>query len=197
MSATEVSAPMASRGSSLSSEPNALLSPLVSGGTPARRNVRPRLSLVILAAGDPRPIDAALRAMQSRCRALNAQVIVVTDHRGASLPGSFVPLHDLEIVVVPNDASPTARREAGMSRVNGDIVTLRDVASVGDGRWLDAFRRLVLKDVEVEVPRAETIGDGLGQAPAPFADLVGVATGLEQAAASGAAPGHAVSPGTV
>lgn len=102
---------------------------------------RARVSVVIISRGTAAGLAQPLASFVSRCRDIDAELIVV---RAANELSSASPaLHGVgaRIVSAPADCTTADLREIGMREATGDIVTVRTEEDLSDTRWLHAFDR--------------------------------------------------------
>jgi hypothetical protein len=112
---------------------------------PVASLVGARLSVVVLATSDVSAVTRAVSALAPRCRDLDAELLVVSS--GSEPLGSvLLPVDGVRFFAVPATASLAEMRELGMLEAIGDIVAIREDVAVGDGAWIDAFRRLLVDD---------------------------------------------------
>lgn len=126
------------------------------------------LSVIVLSNGDRSLLERALASMASRCRRLEAEVIVVR----AAMAEEFLIVNaaypSITFVEAPVASTVVQMRELGMSFAAGDIVSFRNDGDVGDGSWLAAFDAMVgLVDeptsVETEIARIPVSDDPIAE----------------------------------
>ncbi|MGQ0764513.1 MAG: hypothetical protein ACT4OZ_02490 [Gemmatimonadota bacterium] len=96
---------------------------------------------VVLISGNPADEHDALDLLSPKCKALNADLVLVTSAQATDRLGAEWP----EVIVrtVPPGTSDSAMRQEGLEAVGADIVTIRRIDDVGDATWLSAFHRVL------------------------------------------------------
>jgi hypothetical protein len=123
-----------------------------------------------------------------------AQLIVVSQDADPAFATS-VEQSGAELVVAPPGCSRAEMCDLGMKRVHGSIVAVRDDVTVGDARWLAAYRSVLPRreaPVQAATPKESVVMNtaiarrvALADAPAPFSvlDTMPPAASIEMAAA--------------
>lgn len=104
------------------------------------RAVGPRVSVVIVAAGDEGTSAEDAAELMAECARLSAQVVLVIDgsRRGSAIARGA----DVRHVVAPAGASAVEYRRLGAQHADGDVLLVAD----GDGRqMLERLQRLTFR----------------------------------------------------
>lgn len=116
---------------------------------PADRSVNTRfskdsasLSVVLLSLGSRTELERAVSVLSPSIRRFGAQLVVARAEDGAAPPSARENL-TFSYVQAPQGASRADLCELGMAAATGDIVALRDDASVRDSEWMEAFSATV------------------------------------------------------
>jgi hypothetical protein len=96
----------------------------------------------VVSSGSAIIAQQATRALQTASRDLVAQLILVSQERDPGFVSSVERI-GAELVVAPTGSSRAEMCDLGMKRVHGSIVAVRDDVSVGDARWLAAYRAVL------------------------------------------------------
>lgn len=107
----------------------------------ARNAARARVSVVIISRGTAAGLVQPLASFVSRCRDIDAELIVVRAANELSAASSALPGVGARIISAPADCTTADLREIGMREATGDIVTVRMEEDLSDTRWLHAFDR--------------------------------------------------------
>ena len=137
------------------------------------------LSVVVVSTGSPLTAQRATQALSTAARDLPVQCIVVAHNHDAGF-ASAVERNGAEFVAAPKGCSRAEMCDLGMSRVIGTIVAVRDDVSVGDARWLDAYRRVLPKrEVPSVAPIESVVMDTLVASRVSLADSPAAHEALE------------------
>ena len=100
------------------------------------------LSVVVVSSGSATLAEQAANALKTASREFAAQLIVVSQDNDPAFATS-VERSGAEVVLAPSGCSRAEMCDLGMKRVHGSIVAVRDDVTVGDGRWLAAYRAVL------------------------------------------------------
>lgn len=148
------------------------------------------LSVVVLASPGIPSTDVA-RRLRSATSELDAQLIMVSQH---AEPGWQSTLADHgELVRAPSGSTRAEMCDLGMALASGTIVAVKDASDVGDGRWIDAFRAILPRQVHEAELTDVAVMDTMAGARSVLADaapahtrdpdLLSFAPAIEMAAA--------------
>jgi hypothetical protein len=124
------------------------------------------LSVIVLSLGDRTDLERALGSIASRCRKMEAEIIVIRGGQDAGEQETLSAAYpSVRFLLSAAGASTADMRALGMACACGDIISLKTDAAVGDGNWLEAFDATVGQveegaPFESEVPVVHAV-DGL------------------------------------
>ena len=109
-----------------------------------RREGRPRLSVLLLSAGDDCTLERALSAVSDAVFALGAQLIIA--RKEASAAGRervqrLAQQHRCAVAFVDAGCDRVAMSREALRLVTGDILAIRDASVVNDSSWLEGLAR--------------------------------------------------------
>jgi hypothetical protein len=151
------------------------------------------LSVVVLSNGSPAATLRAASAVCDRCADLTAQLIVVSHGEPDHTLSSLLRRNGADLVAAPATSTRAEMCDLAMHHATGAIVTVREAADVGDGRWLDVFRTVVpSREIQPLLVREKVVLDTMvasgsrgvdgSSVPAPVDLPLAAATSLEMAA---------------
>ena len=160
---------------------------------PGRKRSSASLSVVVVSSGPSHLAQQATNTLQLASADFGAQLIVVSQDNDPAFATS-VARSGAELVVAPAGCSRAEMCDLGMKRVHGSIVAVRDDVTVGDAKWLAAYRAVLpRREAPVEAaPRESVVMNttmtrkvALADAPASFSvlDSMPEAASIEMASA--------------